>query len=304
MESVINFENMFSFPAENVLEFLQRTMDEEIQKGKKAMDIALIEECVLIIKQLYGEERYCPTKAQIDEKYNELEEKLEKVREDKEFWEALYKDNDSLSSIINNEASHPRTKRFGIKKLFIIAAAVMLLATVSVSTVVADTPFHFVNMLLLDTHIDDISEGETISKGNITVTKGEHVKSYNTFEELLEEKNLHGIYFSDTLEIKSILFDDYKKTIELNITPTERDVFFAINITQKDEYGLQYDVPAYTKTTTENGIDVWKYDKGEKMAQYGRYQLMFKIKDWYYCVDTSYPEKGYELINDFTEITP
>ncbi len=285
MDKKINFNNLELFSDREIADFLYQKIEEEFQKDEKDIDCDFLNECSLLLYQIQGKENIC-----------ESEEKL------KEIWNKIISKYQS-SKTNSSERNFPR-KRISFKKLFIIAAAIMLLSTVAVSTVVADTPFHFVNMLFLEKHIDDISEGETISKGNITVTRADRTTKYETLEELLKEEEISGIYFSESLDISNLSISEHEGKLNLRITPTEQDVCFAIDITQKDKYGLQYEVPTYTKTTTENGIDVWEYDKGENEVQTGRYQLMFKINDWYYCFYTSSPEKGYELIDTFKEITP
>jgi 5-hydroxyisourate hydrolase-like protein (transthyretin family) len=157
-------------------------------------------------------------------------------------------------------------------------------------------------MKFLDTHIDDIAPGETISKGNVTVTRANKSAIYYSAQEMVTSEQIDGIYFPKDLEIKSINYAVYSEEIDIVITPINQKKFFSISIRSANEYGVGID-DGRKKTTTEKGIDVWEYDKGEKMADRGRYQLMFKINDWYYCIDTSYTEKGYELIDTFTEVT-
>jgi hypothetical protein len=167
----------------------------------------------------------------------------------------------------------------------------------------ADSPFRFRNMKFLDTHIDDISPGETISKGNETVTRADKTEIYSSMQEMVTAEQLDGISFPKNLEIKSINYSVLSEKIDVNITPLYQKEVFSTSINSTDKFGIELNIATYKKTTTEKGIEVWEYDKGEKMAQFGRYQLMFKINDWYYCIATSDTEKGYELIDTFTEVT-
>ena len=278
MNREINFDNMNEFPEKDVAVFLNDVITQEMEKGTADMDSELIEESVLFLRQLQGKEEYKTT-----EKFKA--KAFEKV-------------------IKRYEAPTSSRKGISIKKLFIIAAAAILLSTLATIVAVADDPFTFINKLFLDTHIDDISNGETISKGNITVTRSDKTTVYNSIEDMVEKEKLSGIWFPADLQISNLTISEYNKATNLVIIPSNQTAIFTLNISSNDKYGLQYNVPTYKKTTTENGIDVWEYDRGESESQTGRYQLMFKINGWYYCIATSYPEQGYELINNFTEVAP
>jgi hypothetical protein len=167
----------------------------------------------------------------------------------------------------------------------------------------ADSPFRFRNMKFLDTHINDISPGETISKGNETLTRANKSATYFSVQEMVTAEQLDGVSFPKELEIKSINYAVFNEKIDVNITPLYQTKVFSALIISTDKFGIELNIDTYKKTTTEKGIEVWEYDKGEKLAQFGRYQLMFKLNDWYYCIDTSDTEKGYELIDTFTEVT-
>lgn len=278
MNREINFDNMNEFPEKDVAIFLNDVITQEMEKGTADMDSELIEESVLFLRQLQGKEEYKTT-----EKFKA----------------------EAFEKVIRRYENPPSSRKgISIKKLFIIAAAAILISALATMVAVADDPFTFINMLYLGIHINDYSDGETKTQGNITVTRNDNITHYETLEELVKEENLSGIYFSDNLEISNMHISKFEDNTVIRITPLTRTIFFSVSITSNDKYGLQYNFPDYTKSTTKNGIDVWEFDKGENMAQMGRYQLMFKINGWYYCIDTSYPEKGYDIINTFEEVVP
>ncbi len=284
MNREINFDNMNTFSEKEIAIFLEGIIEKEMEKETSVINFQLIEESALFLRQLQGKEEYKTTEQFKSEAFQKVTQRYEDIPSSK----------DKNSS----------RKGISIKKIIIIAAAVLILSILATTHAVADDPFNFRNKLYLGIHIDDYSNGETKTQGNVTVTRNDNIKYYETLEELIKEENLSGIYFSDDLEIHHMYISKFEDNTDIRIKPVTQTIFFSVTIRAKDEYGLQYNVPTYTKKTLENGIDVWEFDKGEGKENVGRYQLMFKINDWYYCVDTSYPEKGYEVINTFEEVVP
>lgn len=308
MESIINFDNMFSFSPEDIFNFLQRTIDQETNKGKDGIDTVLVEECILTLEQLYVEDVYSPTKSQIEEKYKELKKIYEEVKDDKAFWNDLTCDNDELNDIINCNSDQREDKKrgFSLKKLFLISAAVLIISSLMVATVGANTPLNSHSPTFFGIPMKEFIKYEHYKDGDIEYTNLNEDKAryYSSLKDCAKGENIQGIFFPESLEIKQIIYSEYEGKKDLVFNPTDQDTYFSINIESSDKCGIEYNPPTYTKTKTKNGIDVWIYEKNDEASFTGSTQVMFKINEWYYCICTSYPEKAIELIDEFKEILP
>ncbi len=295
MSKKINFDNLDLFSDKEIVDFINQKMDEEFQKEPKDIDCDFLKECTLLIRQIQGKEDICISEDVLNERWKNIVSKHKKsIQQNKTV---------STKKNQNDNDSKPH-KRISIKKLFIIAAVFTVISVYSTSAATAESPFRFINMKLLDTHIDDISPGETISEGNVTVTRADKVAFYSSVQEMVTAEQLYGISCTKELNIEKVTYSVYGEEIFIVISPVNRIKVFSIAISSKNKNGVGRDVPGRKKTTTEKGIEVWEYDEGEENTYIGRYQLAFKINDWYYSISTSYIEKGYELINNFEEITP
>ena len=306
MNKAINFENMFSFSMENIFSFLQSTIDEELQKGEKEMDCALVDECVLLIEQLFGKEIYCPDEIQIDKKYKELEEKYETVKDDKAFWEDLEKDNEELKSVIDDKASEKTVKHIKFRKIFLVAALVALLSVLSAVVAGANEPFVSYCENLFGISFKDLFKHDTYTDGNITYINQntDEVSTYSSVRDFVKGENIQGLYLPENLEIKEIVYSEFDGDRNIIFNPKNQNTYFSIDLSSKDKNGISYGLPSYTKTKTEKGIDVWVHKKDVYEPGTGSTQVMFKIYNWYYCISTSYPEEAIKLVDEFKEILP
>ncbi|MBE6648639.1 MAG: DUF4367 domain-containing protein [Ruminococcaceae bacterium] len=299
MENVINFENMFSFSSEDIFGFLQRTIDEEIQKGNKGMDAVLVDECVLILEQLYGKEIYCPTKDQIYEKYRKLKEKYEKIKDDELFWKDLSCDNDELKAIINGDVSEKPLKHIKFRKTLLIAAIVAASILGLTITGAATGKNIFGDIKFFGFNYKDLPAGSEMTDGKISVYKNDKASVYATIEEMARAKGFEGFYYPESLEFKKINIDEYDGKITITFIISEGGYHFSLIAVSYDEYGIQNDIPAYTKETLKNGTEVFCYEMKD-----GKYQLMFKMGNWYYCLVTENYDEGIKTIETFKEATP
>ncbi len=304
MSNVIDFENLFSFSSEEIFGFLQRTIDEEIQKGEKDLDADLVDECVLIIEHLYGKEIYCPDKIQIDKKYKELEEKYERVKDDKTFWDNLAGDNEALKSIINDDASKKPVKHIKFKKTLLVAALVALLSLLTAVVSGANGLYNSHDSYLFGELMNIFIKKDHVVDGNIEYYNQDtnESKFYSTIEEFAKGEDIQGLCFPENLEIKKIMYSEFEGKKEIVFNPMKQNIYFCINAYTKDVYGIEFDLPSYTKTKTEKGIDVWVYEKEVYTPGTGSTQVMFKINEWYYCISTSSHEEALKLVDEFKEI--
>ncbi|MBO7253702.1 MAG: hypothetical protein J6V36_00185 [Clostridia bacterium] len=299
MNKVINFENMFSFSSEDIFGFLQRTIDEEIQKGEKDMDADLVEECVLIIEQLYGKEIYCPDKIQIDKKYKELEEKYEKVKDDKTFWENLAGDNDVLKSIINDDSSKKPVKHIKFRKTLLVAAIVFTSILGLTLTGVATGKNIFGDIKFFGFNYKDLPAGNEITNGKISVYKNDKASFYDTIEQMARAEGFEGFYYPKDLYFKEIIINEYDGKTNVSFVLYDSGYHFSLNTVSYDKYGIHCDNSDYTKTMLINGTEVFCYERND-----GRYQLMFKMGNWYYCLCTENYDEGIKTLETFKEAIP
>ena len=289
---------MFSFSNEDICEFLQRTIDEEIQKSVKLMDMALIEECFLILEQLCGRKTNCPSKPEIDEKYKELIQKYKKVKDDKAFWNNLAGDNDELKAIINDGVSEGKIKSISFKKIWLIAA--MMASILAMTLTGAATGKNiFGDIKFFNLNYKDLPAGNEITDGKISVYKNDKASFYSTMEDMVRGEGLEGFYYPEFLEYTEISIDEYDGKISIIFDIFEGGYHCSLNAVSYDEYGIQHNVPTYEKYELKNGTEIFCYERND-----GKYQLMFKMGNWYYCLTTENYDEGIKTLETFKEATP
>jgi|GEM_PF-5169124 len=296
MSNVIDFENLFSFSSEEIFGFLQRTIDEEIQKGEKDMDADLVDECVLIIEHLYGKEIYCPDKIQIDKKYKELEEKYERVKDDKTFWDNLAGDNEALKSIINDDASKKPVKHIKFKKTLLVAAIIFTSILGMTITGAATGKNIFGDIKFFGFNYKDLPAGNEITNGKISVYKNDKTSYYSTIEEMAREERFEGFYYPEGLNLKELSVDEYDGKTDITFLLSDIEYHFSLNAVSYDKYGIYSNIPDYTKIMLQNGTEVFCFSRED-----GKYQLMFKMGNWYYCLRTENYDEGIILLETFKE---
>ncbi len=293
MEKIISFENMHSFSVDQQILFLENVIMSEMEKSPDKIDFDLVDECSLLILEL--------------EELTPCSKTEEKLKEESEKIIGEFKNHNKGSDIISKKEASKEDlpkKRISFKKLFIVAATIFVVSVGSTMPIVADDPEVSRGQIFLGKHIKDIAPGETISKDNQTLTRADRGTSYLSAQQMVTSENMKGFYSPKNFQIDHVIYSVYGQEIDIVIRPKDRKSVFSISVDSKDKCGLAYDVPAYTKITMANGLDVWIHDKGEKMVNVGRYQLMFKINDWYYTVSSASPKIGLELVNTFVEVVP
>lgn len=299
MENIINFENMFLFSSEDIFDFLQSTIYKELQKKQKDIDSVLVDECILILEQLYSETVYCPTESQIEEKYNELKEKYEQVKNDESFFEGLTGDNADLKAIINGDVSEKPSKRIKFRKTLLVAAIVFTSALGLMITGAATGKNVFGDMKFFGFNYKDLPAGSEITNGKISVYKNDKTSYYSTIEEMAVAEGFEGFYYPEALAFKEISIEKHDGKTNIIFIMPEEDYIFSLNVCSYDQYGIHQNVPDYTKAELANGTEIFCLDRED-----GKYQLMFKTGNWYYCLVTENYEEGIKTLETFKEATP
>ena len=286
-DTIINFDNFDSFTHKEIADFIYAKMEEEVKKDEKEMDCDLLKEGSLLLRQLQGKEEIKLGEERLRTAWDKINKKYERRKKEA------------------SQMRMPSEKRKNYKKIFLVAALVALLMVASAVAVGANEPFVSYCENLFGISFKDLFKHDTYTDGNITYINQntEKSKRYNSIEEFAKEECIVGLCFPEKLEVKKIIYSKFEGTEEIVFNPVNQTELFSINVSTKDQYGLDFNPPNYEKVKTQNGIDVWIVEKESYTLGTGSTQVMFKINQWYYCISTSCPDETVKLIDDFKEIS-
>jgi len=191
-------------------------------------------------------------------------ERLDSLREngitDEKFDSAINKAKatlgDNAASETEEQKSSRRKPRYVLKRIAIIAAAILIMLT---STVAIASAFG-VDILDYISRIVRQDKGSEIVVGDFTFDNMGESKKYSSFEEMLEIENLDILYPTKLPEgvyiNKVYAFDDTVAEKTISVTTTDANILFSISI----QYKKVFLVDRADEVLTVNGIEFYIRD--------------------------------------------
>lgn len=255
---------------DELIAWLYRTIDNELEKPDDEMDCYLIAECSDFLDELTADQS-CFSEEEVRKKIKEIHAKA-----------VNQKEKDTGDIISQNK---PIIKKLGFKHRRIIWIAIIAaLIIFSTVTVTATTGIFSAGWDYISTNIQKIiamKPGERIESDGITIIKNHGAKTYSSIEELLSSENLDILYptvLPDGIKIKEItqLMEDEDKCMHI-FQFTSDNLYFSVfnyynNSPEEYEDFTKYET-AYITFYIENLPDNTYLAIGQKDGY--EYQVIF-----------------------------
>ena len=263
--------------------FLNLLIDEEIKKEEPdEPDCDLIESCVNLILAINGTKPYTISEEEAKANYLKILEKSEGEKASKEEGK--------------NKGDAKKTKHIKFKKTLLIAA-IVLVSLLALSAIgIATGKITFGDLRFLGLNFRDIPIGEELTSGQISIYKNDKITIYSTFEEMAHGEGLNNFYYPEYLDYIEVSIEEIDGKTEVNFLLPDGGYHYSLFAQSEDIFGIDIPLPTYTRDTLTNGTEVFCYTVNPQ-----KYQLMFKMGDWYYCLNTKNYDEGIKTIETFKE---
>lgn len=227
------------FPSnEQLIAYLNQTIDKELDKKFDEQDMDLIDECIAFLNDIEGN-KYAPDDKTKEENLAALSKAFEEVR-------TIKKGNMKHISI------------FSWKKIAATACAAVILLVLSVFATAASqniTPLEVLDKW--GASILNLPYDKKVEACGMTFIRNSSVVKYNTIEDLLKSEQLEILYparMPEDIKIDSVLLTEQKEGTHVIFIFNNQDVFFSVFL-----YEAYPKIKEYSRfdVLTINGVDCY-----------------------------------------------